>query len=131
MWTRRHELIAGVPQHLLTELMFQGLHFEFQSETDARTAAAFKLEAPVNDEHRFTATAVSAETKARAASATIVEEAFRQRMGWTFKWVSSFENDFNRDYHVSFSEKALQQGNVYYNYSMTKFPSTEAPGLSD
>ena len=92
MWTRRHELIAGVPQHLLTELMFQGLHFEFQSETDARTAAAFKLEAPVNDEHRFTATAVSAETKARAASATIVEEAFRQRMGekaWKTKVLST------------------------------------------
>jgi predicted dithiol-disulfide oxidoreductase (DUF899 family) len=57
-------------------------------------------------------------------------EAFRQRMGWTFKWVSSFENAFNRDYHVSFSEDELQQGEVTYNYAMTKFPMTEAPGLS-
>ena len=57
-------------------------------------------------------------------------EAFRERMGWTFKWVSSFENAFNSDYHVSFSEDELAQGEVYYNYAMTKFPSTEAPGLS-
>ena len=57
-------------------------------------------------------------------------EAFRERMGWTFKWVSSFENAFNSDYHVSFSEDELAQGEVYYNYAMTKFPGTEAPGLS-
>src|ERR1700729_1651230 len=25
---------------------------------------------------------------------------FKMRMGWRFKWVSSFENDFNRDYNV-------------------------------
>ncbi|MGL1446893.1 DUF899 family protein, partial [Vibrio parahaemolyticus] len=25
-------------------------------------------------------------------------EAFKQRMGWTFDWVSSGENDFNYDY---------------------------------
>jgi len=34
--------------------------------------------------------------------------AFQKRMGWKFKWVSSNGNDFNFDYHVSFSpaEKA-------------------------
>ncbi len=57
-------------------------------------------------------------------------EAFRERMGWAFKWVSSFENAFNSDYHVSFSEDELARGEVYYNYAMTKFPGTEAPGLS-
>src|SRR5271157_5987517 len=29
-------------------------------------------------------------------------EAFKKRMGWTFKWVSSFGSDFNYDYGVSF-----------------------------
>jgi predicted dithiol-disulfide oxidoreductase (DUF899 family) len=57
-------------------------------------------------------------------------DTFRQRMGWTFKWMSSFENEFNGDYHVSFSEEALKQGSVYYNYAMMEFPVTEAPGLS-
>lgn len=31
-------------------------------------------------------------------------DAFRKRMGWSFKWLSSFASDFNRDYHVSFTE---------------------------
>src|SRR4029079_18968750 len=29
-------------------------------------------------------------------------QAFQKRMGWHFKWVSSFGSDFNFDYHVSF-----------------------------
>jgi predicted dithiol-disulfide oxidoreductase (DUF899 family) len=28
-------------------------------------------------------------------------EAFEKRMGWTFKWVSSYGSDFNYDYYVS------------------------------
>ena len=37
-------------------------------------------------------------------------EAFKRRMGWHFPWVSSFGNDFNFDYHVSFAEDAGRQG---------------------
>jgi len=62
-------------------------------------------------------------------------EAFKKRMGWKFRWVSSFASDFNFDYHVSFTpedrtheEKA--GGKVYYNYAMDQFPSDEAPGVS-
>lgn len=57
-------------------------------------------------------------------------EAFKKRMEWTFKWVSSFENDFNRDYHVSFTRQELDSGKAYYNYKYMQFPSTEAPGTS-
>ena len=57
-------------------------------------------------------------------------EAFKKRMGWRFKWVSSFGNDFNRDYHVSFTNEEMAAGKVLYNYSMTEFPSEEAPGAS-
>jgi predicted dithiol-disulfide oxidoreductase (DUF899 family) len=57
-------------------------------------------------------------------------EAFKSRMGWRFKWVSSYGNDFNHDYHVSFTKDELASGQVDYNYEMTKFPSEEAPGLS-
>jgi predicted dithiol-disulfide oxidoreductase (DUF899 family) len=57
-------------------------------------------------------------------------EAFKERMGWRFKWVSSYENDFNRDYHVSFTPDEMAQGEVYYNYGMEQFPSEEAPGIS-
>lgn len=56
--------------------------------------------------------------------------AFKQRMGWSFKWVSSFENNFNRDYQVSFTPDELAKGEMYYNYRMSKFGREEAPGLS-
>jgi predicted dithiol-disulfide oxidoreductase (DUF899 family) len=30
-------------------------------------------------------------------------ESFRKRMGWVFKWFSSFQSDFNYDFNVSFT----------------------------
>jgi predicted dithiol-disulfide oxidoreductase (DUF899 family) len=57
-------------------------------------------------------------------------EAFKKRMGWKFKWVSSFANDFNRDYHVSFTKDEMAAGKVTYNYAETQFPAEEAPGAS-
>src|SRR6266542_961283 len=44
-------------------------------------------------------------------------EAFRKRMGWTFKWVSSENTDFNFDYHVSFTPEALANGAIFHTYS--------------
>ena len=61
--------------------------------------------------------------------ATLAEiQAFQKRMGWTFKWVSSFGNDFNYDYHVT--APMGEQGKSYYNYGMVEFPSEERPGAS-
>jgi predicted dithiol-disulfide oxidoreductase (DUF899 family) len=57
-------------------------------------------------------------------------DAFKKRMGWRFKWVSSFGSDFNRDYHVSFSKDELERGEAQYNYEAKRFPSEEAPGAS-
>jgi len=57
-------------------------------------------------------------------------QAYKKRMGWKFKWVSSHGNDFNRDFHVSFTPEEKARGKVEYNYEMTEFPSEEAPGLS-
>ena len=55
---------------------------------------------------------------------------FKQRMGWTFNWVSSDGSDFNYDYHVSFTAEEMAKGKVYYNYELMEFPMEEAPGLS-
>jgi predicted dithiol-disulfide oxidoreductase (DUF899 family) len=55
-------------------------------------------------------------------------EAFRKRMGWQFKWVSSYGTDFNRDYRVSFTNEEMAQN--YYNYDSSGFPREEAPGIS-
>jgi predicted dithiol-disulfide oxidoreductase (DUF899 family) len=42
--------------------------------------------------------------------------AYRQRMGWTFPWASSFRGDFNADFGVWFSEAQQRGGEVEYNY---------------
>ena len=57
-------------------------------------------------------------------------EAFKKRMGWRFKWVSSFGSDFNSDFQVSQSKEETGKDKVYYNYEMIEFPSEERPGLS-
>ncbi len=57
-------------------------------------------------------------------------EAFKKRMDWRFKWVSSYGNNFNRDYHVSFTKDEVEKGEMYYNYTTGKFPSEEGPGTS-
>jgi predicted dithiol-disulfide oxidoreductase (DUF899 family) len=56
--------------------------------------------------------------------------AYKQRMGWNFKWVSSLGSDFNWDYFASFTPEQQEKGEMYYNYSTGGFPSTEAPGIS-
>lgn len=50
-------------------------------------------------------------------------EAFRARMGWRFKWVSSYGSDFNRDYNVSFTKEDIAKGPTYYNYRVRKSQS--------
>jgi predicted dithiol-disulfide oxidoreductase (DUF899 family) len=56
---------------------------------------------------------------------------FKKRMGWKFKWVSSYGSDFNYDYFVSFTEKQLENGEIYYNYEYKKHDEgTESPGTS-
>src|SRR5262249_33948538 len=42
-------------------------------------------------------------------------EAFKKRMGWTFKWVSSGKSDFNFDYNVSWPDGAASALDTY-NY---------------
>ena len=58
-------------------------------------------------------------------------ETFKRRMGWRFNWVSSFGNDFNSDYQVSFTPEEKASGKVFYNYEFIEsFPSEERPGAS-
>ena len=56
-------------------------------------------------------------------------QAFANRMGWTFPWVSSGNGDFNFDYHVSFAADALSRGPVSYNYTLRE-GGPELPGIS-
>ena len=64
----------------------------------------------------------------RAPIATL--QAYRQRMGWRVRWLSSLHNTFNRDYHVSFTPEERETRQAYYNYATGSFPAPEAPGVS-
>lgn len=54
-------------------------------------------------------------------------EAYRRRMGWSFRWVSSLGSDFNFDYGVSF---AAGETRPNYNFGTTKPHGEENPGVS-
>jgi len=62
-------------------------------------------------------------------------QAFNSRMGWVMPWYSSFETEFNYDFHVTMDESVAP---VQYNYKdkeamlKDKHPLTkgEGPGLS-
>ncbi|MGZ6098427.1 MAG: DUF899 family protein, partial [Myxococcaceae bacterium] len=43
-------------------------------------------------------------------------QAYKQRMGWTFPWASSFGSDFNTDFAVRVTEEQQRSGDVEYNY---------------
>ena len=43
-------------------------------------------------------------------------QAYKQRMGWSFPWASSFGSDFNYDFGVSFTEEQRQSGVVDHNF---------------
>ncbi|MCP3750476.1 thioredoxin family protein [Pseudomonas sp. SBB6] len=51
-------------------------------------------------------------------------QAFRQRMGWKFPWVSSHASSFNQDFGVG------GKGSDQYNYEPYSGEETELPGLS-
>ncbi len=43
-------------------------------------------------------------------------QAYKRRMGWTFPWASSFGDNFNFDFHASFTEEQQRNGGIDYNY---------------
>jgi predicted dithiol-disulfide oxidoreductase (DUF899 family) len=79
------------------------------------------------EHHNVSIVAVS-----RAPLAKIL--AYKERMGWHFEWVSSFESDFNYDFHVSFRKEQVEQGKIDYNFGTIttdrRYIDEELPGLS-
>jgi len=57
-------------------------------------------------------------------------EAFKRRMGWSFKWVSSGGNDFNYDYQASFTPQEVESGAAFFNYSKSDVGATDREGVS-
>ncbi len=57
-------------------------------------------------------------------------EAFKKRMGWNFKWLSSGNNSFNYDFNVWFTPESLKNGTAYYNYRKADFDMEDREGTS-
>jgi predicted dithiol-disulfide oxidoreductase (DUF899 family) len=56
--------------------------------------------------------------------------AYRRRMGWTFKWLSSFGSDFNFDFNVAFTPEEMKKKKAFYNFTVQNPQAPEREGLS-
>lgn len=88
-----------------------------------QAVVAFKHCESQNHLGKVTLAAVSRAPYARIA-------AYKKRMGWTFPWVSSYESDFNFDYHVSFKPEEIAKGEAYYNYGLWPADVSDEVGIS-
>jgi len=70
-------------------------------------------------------------TYVAVARAPIQEiEAVRKRMGWKFRWVSSYHSDFNYDFNVSWTRGQIDSGRAVYNYGALPEWATSIEDLS-
>ena len=116
------ELFAGKSQLIVYHFMFAP---EWEEGCKSCTFWADNFERlPVHLKHR--------DTTLIAISRAPLEKllAYRQRMGWSFKWVSSAGNDFNYDYRVSFTPEEVATGELDYNYTRFRMKAPELPGIS-
>ena len=56
-------------------------------------------------------------------------DAYKEKMGWNFTWVSSHGSEFNYDFNVSFRQEDVAAGTATYNYQ-PRSGADEAPGIS-
>jgi predicted dithiol-disulfide oxidoreductase (DUF899 family) len=102
------DLFRGNSQLLMYHMMF-GPDYTAACPVCSTIADGFSGSVVHLQNHGVTMMAVS-----RAPLEAI--QAFRQRMGWTFPWASSFDTDFNFDFGVSVTEEQQRNGGHEYNY---------------
>jgi predicted dithiol-disulfide oxidoreductase (DUF899 family) len=56
--------------------------------------------------------------------------AYKKRMGWSFKWVSSNGGDFNFDYQASFTPEEIAGKQAWYNFAKQDPGIAEREGVS-
>jgi predicted dithiol-disulfide oxidoreductase (DUF899 family) len=57
-------------------------------------------------------------------------ESFKKRMGWSFKWLSSFASDFNFDYQASFTPEDVRNKSAFFNYAQRDVGLPDREGCS-
>ena len=102
------DLFRGCSQLLIYHYMF-GPDYTAGCATCSTIADGFNGFAVHLANHDVTLSAVS-----RAPLEKILP--YKQRMGWTFPWASSFGDDFNADFNVQFTEQQQRDGSIEYNF---------------
>ncbi len=101
------DLFRGRSQLLIYHFMF-GPEYTAGCQTCSSIADGFDGSVVHLANHDVTLCAVSLAPLAKL-------QAYKQRMGWSFLWASSFDGDFNYDFNVSLTEEQ-QSGAIEYNY---------------
>src|SRR5260221_10517378 len=102
------DLFEGRSQLLIYHFMF-GPEYTAGCPSCSAIADGFDRSAVHLANHDVTLCAVS-----RAPLAKL--QAYKRRMGWSFPWASSFDSDFNYDFHTSHTKEEWDSGAVEYNF---------------
>jgi predicted dithiol-disulfide oxidoreductase (DUF899 family) len=120
------ELFEGHSQLIVHHLMFAP---EWSAACPGCTFQAEHIDGPAPhlEQHNVRILAVS-----RAPLDKLL--AYKSRMGWRFTWVSARDEDFNRDFKVSFTADEVSKGRIDYNFGTivtdARYLDRELPGLS-
>lgn len=98
------DLFEGRPQLIVQ-------HFMFDPDWERGCPSCSAFADDVGHLAHLNATATTFAAVSRAPWAKIAP--FKERMGWTFPWHSSFGSDFNYDFHVTLDESVAP---IEYNY---------------
>ena len=102
------ELFDGRSQLLMYHFMF-GPDYTAGCPSCSAIADGFNGSVVHLANHDVAFTAVS-----RAPLAKL--QAYKQRMGWSFPWASSFGSDFNFDFGVAHTKQEWEAGSAQYNF---------------
>jgi predicted dithiol-disulfide oxidoreductase (DUF899 family) len=116
------ELFAGRSQLVVYHFMF-GPDWEAGCPHCSRWADSFNGAIVHLNQRDVTMIAVSRAAYAKLAS-------YQKRMGWSFKWVSSFGTDFNVDYQASFTPEEVAKKAAFYNFTRQDPDASEREGVS-
>ncbi|HEX6523317.1 MAG TPA: DUF899 domain-containing protein [Streptosporangiaceae bacterium] len=104
------DLFDGRRQLITYHFMWRHAESGFPGEDQGCPTCSFLVDGIGNLSHLHACDTTLA-LVSRAPIASI--ERFQKRMGWQVPWYSSYGNDFNYDFHVSFDEAKLP---LEYNY---------------
>ena len=117
------DLFGGRSQLLVYHFMF-GPEYAAGCPACSAIADGFNGSAVHLENHDVGMIAVS-----RAPIAAI--QAYKRRMGWVFRWASSFGGDFNYDFDSSYTEEQQRGGIVEYNFGSRDLTPAEAGGPTE